>query len=573
MEIVECPVCMEVFKSPKILPTCFHTLCEACAMSMCRNKTINCPLCRKDNTITTELAPNYILQQLLDSKICVSKAKIFCESDDGNAATSWCKTCDYNCCEKCWIEIHKIGKFKTHEKQAVDQHRSKNKAPMCHSHQNYSCDFYCKTCAAIICNICWVDSHKSACHEVCSIYSCAEEIRENLLESLAANFSHEMSKTNASLNQLESLVRQNELAIAQKQQEIDNLKNGNETNRQMIQGKKDILEQSNANQELLKDLILLQQPANLLRIPTLAMLEGQISDIFTSLFHTEFLKTAASRISPEGEKLQPEHVVNMAEPSTSLAPTNMESTPQPFYLPTQTLPSYSGEEQLFSNPFSIYLDAGEPRPEPATVRNEKENQVVPPLIKEEENYDARLVKDVKVPDGSEFAPAQKFTKVWLMKNVSKFPWPEDTKIMWVAGDTLNGIAQFSMKVKSALPNEEVEIAMQLQAPVRPGRYVSYYRLVAPSTKRFGNRIWADIVVNERLVVQAVDEQPSPLSPAISALTISDSEYVFDEETDVIPLEYRDGVLALKQMGFSNCLAVLCRFDGNVNAALEYLLNC
>ena len=73
------------------------------------------------------------------------------------------------------------------------------------------------------------------------------------------------------------------------------------------------------------------------------------------------------------------------------------------------------------------------QPQPvAQPAQPEENKPVP-----NGNYDSRLVKDVLVPDGTEFAPGQKFTKVWLMKNIGNTQWPADTKLEWVAGDKLS----------------------------------------------------------------------------------------------------------------------------------------
>lgn len=42
--------------------------------------------------------------------------------------------------------------------------------------------------------------------------------------------------------------------------------------------------------------------------------------------------------------------------------------------------------------------------------------------------------------------------------------------------------------------EEMEVAVQLSAPERPGRYVSHWRLLAPGGPKFGHRVWALIHV-------------------------------------------------------------------------------
>ena len=199
------------------------------------------------------------------------------------------------------------------------------------------------------------------------------------------------------------------------------------------------------------------------------------------------------------QPLQPSQPKQPNQPIISQPPAVQQ--PQPHIPPVQ------------QNPISP-APVAQPQPvQPQPVAQPaqpEENKPVP-----NGNYDSRLVKDVLVPDGTEFAPGQKFTKVWLMKNIGNTQWPADTKLEWVAGDKLS--ADLSVTAKPAQPNEEVEIAIPMEAPNRTGRYVSYYRMVLPNAKRFGNRVWVDIVVKgdtkpeqPALVVIPPVEIPRPL---------------------------------------------------------------
>ena len=49
-DIVECPVCFEEFKEPKLLP-CNHTLCMKCLEALGTGKTITCPLCNAQHEV------------------------------------------------------------------------------------------------------------------------------------------------------------------------------------------------------------------------------------------------------------------------------------------------------------------------------------------------------------------------------------------------------------------------------------------------------------------------------------------------------------------------------------------
>eukprot|EP00276_Gloeochaete_wittrockiana_P009381 CAMPEP_0184658258 /NCGR_PEP_ID=MMETSP0308-20130426/24509_1 /TAXON_ID=38269 /ORGANISM="Gloeochaete witrockiana, Strain SAG 46.84" /LENGTH=776 /DNA_ID=CAMNT_0027097099 /DNA_START=194 /DNA_END=2521 /DNA_ORIENTATION=+ len=73
MKTVECPVCLEVYKTPKSLD-CGHTLCAECLSSLSRNA---CPVCRVPFTKRRDAFPtNFQLQntiEILEQAICVER--------------------------------------------------------------------------------------------------------------------------------------------------------------------------------------------------------------------------------------------------------------------------------------------------------------------------------------------------------------------------------------------------------------------------------------------------------------------------------------------------------------------
>jgi next-to-BRCA1 protein 1 len=109
---------------------------------------------------------------------------------------------------------------------------------------------------------------------------------------------------------------------------------------------------------------------------------------------------------------------------------------------------------------------------------------------------ARFVKDVSINDGTQIEAGALFTKTWTMRNDSVAEWPEAVHIMHVGGDAVavDG-AKVKLPVQRAQCGEEVDISVQLKAPTRPGRYVSYWRLMDRDTNhRFGHRVWVDFTV-------------------------------------------------------------------------------
>ncbi|KAH7296851.1 hypothetical protein KP509_26G041300 [Ceratopteris richardii] len=117
----------------------------------------------------------------------------------------------------------------------------------------------------------------------------------------------------------------------------------------------------------------------------------------------------------------------------------------------------------------------------------------------EDKLDAHFVKDVTIFDGTELTPGTKFTKIWSMRNNGSLPWPRDTQLLHIGGDDLSSQEAVGVEVcrlpESGLAcGEEVELSVDLVAPDKAGRYTSYWRLVAPSGQKFGQRVWVTIQV-------------------------------------------------------------------------------
>jgi next-to-BRCA1 protein 1 len=156
--------------------------------------------------------------------------------------------------------------------------------------------------------------------------------------------------------------------------------------------------------------------------------------------------------------------------------------------------------------------------------------------------DARLVQDVTIFDGTELAPGASFTKIWRLRNSGSLPWPKECRLVYVGGDEeLGGSVDdetsllLELPEQGLAPQEEVNVSVDLIAPMQPGRYVSYWRLVAPSAppsegQRFGHRLWVLIHVTPK-----DEESPQVAESLVEAQEIlraqdSKQQSVVEEET-------------------------------------------
>ena len=86
---------------------------------------------------------------------------------------------------------------------------------------------------------------------------------------------------------------------------------------------------------------------------------------------------------------------------------------------------------------------------------------------------AQFVKDVTIPDGTEFEPNETFTKTWQLRNIGTCSWSGYT-LVFDAGDSMGGPA--STPIGSVAPGQEVNLSVDLKAPASDGTYTGYWRV-------------------------------------------------------------------------------------------------
>jgi len=145
-------------------------------------------------------------------------------------------------------------------------------------------------------------------------------------------------------------------------------------------------------------------------------------------------------------------------------------------------------------------------------------------------YLSRFVADLSIEDGSYILPEQPFVKIWKMRNEGTTAWPEGTRLIYVGGDKTSNSE--SVVIPPIEPDVEIDIAVDMVAPSKPGRYVSYWRLVGPDGVRFGQRVWVDIVVTSESQESKDEKSEKIASMEVEIPTIQPTPIV--QEVQPIP---------------------------------------
>ncbi|KAF0688265.1 Aste57867_20135 [Aphanomyces stellatus] len=124
---------------------------------------------------------------------------------------------------------------------------------------------------------------------------------------------------------------------------------------------------------------------------------------------------------------------------------------------------------------------------------------------------ASFVGDVSFPDGSTIRAGDTFVKTWRLKNDGKTRWPAKSRLVCVGGDHLE-VGEDSVSVPILLPGKMIDVSVDMQAPIKPARYTGYWRLCTADGKRYGHRLWVDIlVVGKPEVVAKPEEVAKPIT--------------------------------------------------------------
>lgn len=107
-------------------------------------------------------------------------------------------------------------------------------------------------------------------------------------------------------------------------------------------------------------------------------------------------------------------------------------------------------------------------------------------------YQLRYVNDVSIPDNTQMAPGQSFTKTWRVRNAGSCAWDAGFKFAFVGGEQMSG-ATYTLPSSVAV-NAEVDISIAMVAPSKTGTLRGNWRMQTAAGQFFGDEVFVQIVV-------------------------------------------------------------------------------
>ncbi len=173
-----------------------------------------------------------------------------------------------------------------------------------------------------------------------------------------------------------------------------------------------------------------------------------------------------------------------------------------------------------------------------------------------------FVSDVSVPDGTQFAAGQQFTKTWRLRNSGTCDWTNSYELLFERGT--NMASATSTAVAPTAPGATVDVSVPMTAPTTPGSHTGFWRLRAPNGALFGSAVWVAIRVGGTPAPAPTLAPATPATPSGTACT-NNSAFVGDvtipDSTVLTPGQQFTKTWRIRNTG-------TCTWDGGYNLAFE-----
>ncbi|XP_038074919.1 E3 ubiquitin-protein ligase TRIM33-like [Patiria miniata] len=199
-ELQECPICYTEYKDPRMLD-CSHSFCLKCLqeLKLTQNKddkSIVCPLCRKETVLTeagVDMLPGGSKDVNQQEQTEGQGLKVTCQAcNEENEAISRCMDCKHYLCQECLMAHNRMAvMMKDHkivaltelhvESQEITEDTELKKVPKCREHPDQDLCLYCNTCDILICNECTTFDHKEFMHSYEGIDEAFNKCKQEIL--------------------------------------------------------------------------------------------------------------------------------------------------------------------------------------------------------------------------------------------------------------------------------------------------------------------------------------------------------------------------------------------------------
>ena len=130
---------------------------------------------------------------------------------------------------------------------------------------------------------------------------------------------------------------------------------------------------------------------------------------------------------------------------------------------------------------------------------------------------AQWVADVTIPDGTNFAPNESFTKTWRLQNIGTSTWSSTYSLVFVSGAPMTTSTTVPLNQEVA-PGGTVDVSVNMAAPSDPGNYKGFWQVANDQGTAFEVAFWVDINVGGTAGAATSTPGGATSTPGASAAT-------------------------------------------------------
>jgi hypothetical protein len=119
----------------------------------------------------------------------------------------------------------------------------------------------------------------------------------------------------------------------------------------------------------------------------------------------------------------------------------------------------------------------------------------------------RFIADITIPDDVQIEPGKAFVKTWRVQNTGDTTWGPGYQLVFVNGNAMG--SPTAVPLPTAVPGQQVDIAINQVAPNNAGKHFGDWRLRNPQGQNFGQLVYLRIIVPHD-----AKKEEKPLPPSV-----------------------------------------------------------
>jgi len=144
--------------------------------------------------------------------------------------------------------------------------------------------------------------------------------------------------------------------------------------------------------------------------------------------------------------------------------------------------------------------------------------------------------DVTIPDGTVMNPGESFSKTWRLENTGSCTWTRQYAVTFFSGNSLDAF-QTNTLAEPVEPGEQIDVTVDMEAPMDPGVYQSNWMLTNEEGVLFGIGPNGDAPFWVKIeVVPQITESPQPTPSVTPTPVIYLSGEAFLADSDQLDLD-------------------------------------